>query len=126
LQFSPTAVELVSFHARANKLAIVLRWETATEIDNLGFNLYRADALEGPRTQLNAGLIPSQTPPGSPVGSVYKYRDRTFVRGVTHYYWLEAVDVYGHGEFYGPVSATMADYPLKSDPQVPQPFDSGR
>ena len=102
----PTAIDLVSFTARPRKAAIVLRWETATEIDNLGFNLYRAESPEGERTRLNASLIPSQAP-GSPVGAVYTWRDTSVQPGVTYYYWLEDVDLHGHATLHGPVSATM-------------------
>ena len=38
----PSAVTLVSFAAREADDKIVLQWETATEVDNVGFNLYRA------------------------------------------------------------------------------------
>ena len=39
----PTAVKLLSFTATGQKKAIVLNWETASETDNLGFNLYRSE-----------------------------------------------------------------------------------
>jgi hypothetical protein len=99
----PTAVDLASFEAAGAAGNIVLNWETASEIDNLGFNLYRADSADGPRTQLNAGLIPSQNP-GSPVGASYQFVDNTASSGATYYYWLETMDVYGQTNLHGPVS----------------------
>jgi hypothetical protein len=115
-QTNPTAIDLLSFTATPHKAAIVLRWETATEIDNLGFHLYRAKAPEGERTRLNASLIPSQNP-GSPVGAVYTWRDRSAQPGVTYYYWLEDVDLHGQGTLHGPVSATMKPRLLPAHPQ---------
>jgi hypothetical protein len=103
----PTAVCLASFEATATAQSVALSWETASEIDNLGFNLYRGDAADGPWTQLNADLIPSLVPPGSPVGATYTYEDGGLQAGMTYYYRLEAVDVYGQSEFYGPVSAAL-------------------
>ena len=103
----PTAVELVSFEAKARRKAIVVRWETASEIDNLGFNLYRGESPDGPWTQLNDNLIPSQVPPGSPIGAVYEFRDPGVLPGITYHYLLEDVDVYGAGTFHGPVAATL-------------------
>jgi len=38
----PTAVELLDFSATRRKNAVVLEWETASELDTVGFNLYRS------------------------------------------------------------------------------------
>ena len=102
----PTAVTLVSFTARPRRDSILLRWETATELDNLGFHLYRAESPEGARTRLNADLIPSRNP-GSPAGAVYTWRDRGAQPGVTYYYWLADVDVRGTTTLHGPETARV-------------------
>ena len=91
---NPTAVELVSFSATPRRNGIRLDWATATELDNVGFNLYRAESLEGERLRLNPSLIPAQAP-GSPVGAEYTWLDATAQPGITYYYWLEDVDLYG-------------------------------
>jgi hypothetical protein len=98
----PTAVELARFEAWPEGRAIHVEWETATEIDNLGFNLYRADTADGPYVKLNEELIPSQAP-GSPEGAVYVWLDSTVQTGRTYYYKLEDVDIYGHTTLHGPV-----------------------
>jgi hypothetical protein len=120
---TPQAVTLASFTALPTGNAITLDWATASELDNLGFNLYRARSAAGPRTQLNASLILSQVP-GSPVGAAYQFVDTAVKPGVTYYYWLEAVDVAGASELYGPVSAAVQGTrrPLPVRPQLaPQP-----
>ncbi|MBN1139658.1 MAG: S8 family serine peptidase, partial [Anaerolineae bacterium] len=99
---SPTAVELARFEGWPEGLAIHVEWETVTEIDNLGFNLYRAESPDGPYVKLNEELIPSQAP-GSPVGAVYVWLDEAVQAGQTYYYKLEDVDVYGHTTMHGPV-----------------------
>jgi hypothetical protein len=53
--------------------AITLAWETASEMDLLGFHLYRAEAVSDPRTRLTEDLLPVQAP-GSPVGAGYIVR----------------------------------------------------
>jgi len=105
---NPLDVELASFTATPQAWArsIRLDWETITEVDNLGFNLYRAESPAGRQIRLNASLIPSQGP-GSPIGFRYTFVDRTALAGRTYYYWLEAVDVHGTAASYGPVSATI-------------------
>jgi hypothetical protein len=99
---SPTYVRLARFQAWPERAAIHVEWETVTEIDNLGFNLYRADAPEGLYARLNRELIPSQAP-GSPSGAIYVWLDSTVQTGRTYYYKLEDVDVYGHNTLHGPV-----------------------
>ncbi len=95
-----------SFTATPTDTAIGLVWETANEIDTLGFNVYRAASLDGPLTQLNNSLIPCQSS-GSPMGAVYTYLDETVAPGIMTYYWLEAVDVSGAATRHGPVSAVV-------------------
>jgi hypothetical protein len=51
-------------------------------------------------------LIPGQMP-GSPVGAVYTFLDDNVVTGMTYYYWLEDVDVYGVATPHGPVTAGL-------------------
>ncbi len=101
----PTAVELARFEARSQSEGILVEWETASEVDNLGFNLYRSESPEGRRVQMNRNLIPSQAP-GGPVGATYTWSDTRVSAGTTYYYWLEAVDVHGTATGHGPVSAT--------------------
>jgi hypothetical protein len=103
---TPTGVEIKSFKAFPEAPAVHVRWETVQEIDNLGFNLYRSNTRAGLRTKLNAQLIPSLVPPGSPFGAVYDYLDAFRLRpGRRYFYWLEAVDLYGNTETYGPARA---------------------
>jgi hypothetical protein len=101
----PTAVTLVSFTAVAGRGAIILTWETATELDNLGFNLYRSEALDGDYVRLNQSLISGQHP-GSPEGAVYTWQDVDVSPGVAYYYKLEDLDLHGGRRFHGPVWAT--------------------
>jgi hypothetical protein len=105
LNLTPTAVELLWFNARPKGGAITVRWETASEVDNAGFNLYRATALNGEKMQLNGDLIPSKVPPGSPIGAEYSWLDTRVVAGTIYYYWLEDVDIYGRATLHGPVKA---------------------
>jgi hypothetical protein len=102
----PTAVRLASFGAEARGRAIVVSWETAAEIDNLGFYLYRSDAADGDYRRLNDAIIPSRFP-GSPRGATYTWLDDQVTPGTLYYYRLEDVDRYGERTFHSPVSATV-------------------
>jgi hypothetical protein len=102
----PTAVTLARFEATAAKGGILVEWETATEMDTLGFNLYRGEPAGGPYARLNEALIPSQSP-GVPTGASYAWLDGGVEAGFTYYYLLEDVDVQGQAVRHGPVHATV-------------------
>ena len=53
-----TAVKLMSFEARPLDSANSLTWQTGSELDNLGFHVYRALSADGPWTRISASLIP--------------------------------------------------------------------
>ncbi len=102
--FSPAAVTVASFDAVQQDDAVLVTWETASELNNRGFNLYRGTSLAGPDRQLNATLIPSQSQ-GNPGGFIYTWEDRAeLVPGTTYFYWVEDVDIYGVATRHGPVS----------------------
>jgi hypothetical protein len=110
LSDSPTAVTLASFDATPQDDAILVIWETAMELDNVGFNLYRSESAEGPYTLLNGTLIPPQFP-GEVMGGVYEYLDTDVLPGVPYYYKLEDIDVKGVSTFHGPVSTSVITAP---------------
>ncbi len=99
-----TAVELVAFEGLGLDGAVELRWETASELNNLGFHLYRASSEDGPFERITANAIPGLG--SSPVGARYSYRDTNVVNGVTYFYELEDIETTGKTELHGPVSAT--------------------
>jgi hypothetical protein len=106
-----TAVDLTYFEAAWNEGAagekvatgVTLRWETATELDNVGFNVYRSSSEKGEWIKLNRELIPSQVPPGSPTGATYEFIDKEVESGAEWFYLLEDVDVNGTLTQHGPV-----------------------
>ena len=110
-----TAVTLSSFSATGRDQAVDLSWTTASELQNLGFNLYRGDAAGGPFTRITSSLIPGLG--SSPTGQSYAYRDSGLVNGRTYYYELEDVETTGATERHGPVSAT-ATAPSSTPPST--------
>jgi hypothetical protein len=112
--FDPNAVEIQSFTATGEADVIRLDWETASEVDNLGFNLYRAESFTGVRTKLNNELIPAV--PGSNQGAVYDFTDTTPARGITYYYWLEDVSINYNTAIHGPETAKVLTDVVGSNP----------
>lgn len=102
----PLAVTLAEFYAEQVDDYVQVTWETASELNNRGFNLYRATAPAGPFTRLNQFLIPSQSQ-GSPGGFTYTWQDRDgLVAGTDYYYQLEDVATGGATTLHGPVSVS--------------------
>lgn len=98
-----TLIRLESLEALAGSGEVSVIWSTASEIDNAGFNLYRA-AGDGLYEKITGELIPAEGSPTS--GAVYEYVDRDVRNRTTYRYLLEDVDLNGVGFSHGPVSAT--------------------
>ncbi len=97
---TPTAITLAYFNAKAGKDGrVTLMWETATEVGNAGFNLYRSKDEDGDYVKINKdGIIPARGDAVS--GASYSLVD-TPGKG-TFYYKLEDVDEIGVSAMYGP------------------------
>ena len=108
----PTAIDLVYFGAVPTASGILIKWRTGTEIDNVGFHLWRADAIDGDYSQITPALIPAE---GNEVsGAFYSYRDSHVETGERYWYKLEDIDQNGAGTFHGPVSAKAGSIKLVS------------
>jgi hypothetical protein len=99
---SPNAVEIEYFEATGQFKSGLLEWKTVTEMNNLGFNIYRSFRLNGPRVQINAELILADI--FGQGGSEYAYLDIGLYPNRTYFYWLEDVDFDGTTTLYGPIS----------------------
>ncbi len=99
-----TLIELADFAVKPGNRKATLQWKTASEIDNAGFNIYRAESPEGDYVKINDTLIIGQG--SSMQGTIYEFVDRNVQNRKTYYYKLQDVDVEGKSTFNGPVSTT--------------------
>jgi hypothetical protein len=99
-----TVVSLTFFAATPLDSSVGLDWETGSELDNLGFYLYRGLSGDGPWTRLTPSLIPGLG--SSPEGRSYSWSDTGLANGRTYFYRLEDVDRHGGITSHGPVWAT--------------------
>ena len=96
-----TPVTLASFYAYRDKASgeLAIEWTTATEVANLGFNLYVA--LGRTRFPLNAQLIPSKASQSTqPLSYAARFPDPAG-RAATKLY-LEDLDIMGVRKMHGP------------------------
>ena len=101
---STTQIGLSSFTATPVSRKVVLEWTTASEIDNAGFNLYRAESENGEYVKINDELISAQG--SSTEGASYEFVDEGLQNRTNYYYKLEDLDFDGQSTFHGPVKAT--------------------
>jgi len=99
----PTLIDLASFTATPSNGKVLLEWSTASELDNAGFNIYRAGA-DGAYAKINAEIIPAQG--NSANGADYQFVDNNVQNRQTYSYQLEDVDLSGAVTTHGPVQAT--------------------
>lgn len=71
--------------------SIQIEWDTATELNTAGFNLYRSPAVDGDFSRINDKLIPSRG--DGLTGAAYTYSDQSVTGGETYYYLLEEVEL---------------------------------
>lgn len=103
----PTSAEVRSFTATTTGHDVILRWETITEIDNLGFNIWRSLQPASGYERVNRRLIPSQAI--GTHGASYEHVDRGVPAGFW-YYKLETISTAGRTEgWHGPISIWLRE-----------------
>ena len=90
LRYDATLVDLAWFDAVQIGRRALVAWETKTETDNQGFNLYRKTGEDGLFARINATLIPAEG--GAASGARYFYVDTGLRPGTTYYYRLVDVE----------------------------------
>jgi hypothetical protein len=82
-----------------------IEWTTQSENNMLGYNVYRSYINEQSSAgQVNPEIIEAQN---SSASNDYSFTDESIDIETTYFYWLEAVDMDGTNNFFGPVSVTI-------------------
>ena len=89
----PLPVELSQFSARFDKARVVIRWTTASELNNAGFNILRSDSRDGEFAQVNEDMIQGNGTTGQ--RSTYQWVDITAKPHAAYYYRIEDVSFAG-------------------------------
>jgi len=116
----PLPVMLTSFTAAFDQYP-ALMWTTVSESNMLGFNVLRSDAPDlGSAVLINPALIPAYNTAST---SNYRYIDTgNLIPGTTLYYWLEAVSLDYHSQFFGNIELLIPNDHDPQDPPVPPAF----
>ena len=102
----PTNIELQSFYAEVSNDGVIIRWSTASEPENAGFNLYRSINENANYEKINPTIIPAKGTATS--GAEYSFSDNPPQRG-TYYYKLQDIDLQGRSNYHGPISITITN-----------------
>ncbi len=105
----PSAVTMSDFRALSTGGGVGLAWQSGYEVNNLGYRVWRDN--NGTRTPVNKELVAGSAlqigGAALTAGKEYRVLDRSLSTGAS--YWLEAVDIDGSSEWFGPVTADTAD-----------------
>jgi hypothetical protein len=104
----PTGARMVDLSAEAQGGGVLVSWQTASELDVLGFRVLRSSTPEGGFVPQHEALI-SATKSGSDLGAAYTYLDTEVVPGEVYYYRLEIALLDGEVEQYGLAEATASE-----------------
>lgn len=123
---SSLAVSLSGFSAEVADEHVVLNWITESEVNSVGFNIYRSISKEGPFEKVNLDIILSKG--NSSTRETYQYVDSHGNAENGYWYKLAEVDQNGVETFYGLIYVPCQEIdvmPKKTGllPNYPNPFN---
>ncbi len=117
---STTNTRLTALDVDATCQGNIISWQTAFEIDTLGFNVARARG--GSRDVINATLIPGA---GLSGGGRHDYQIADLGAVGAAAYWIEEVHFDLSSEWFGPVTAATTPVCGSGDRPLPSPVATG-
>jgi len=91
---APTSVQLATYEVFRENGAVMLRWETASETDMVGFHIYRQQFGNEEVEQLTQSLLIAERS-GSSLGAAYSYRDQTAEANIEYSYSVGILNTSG-------------------------------
>ena len=133
----PLPVTLASFTATSSTEGVTLHWRTESEINNLGFHLYRSETKDGDYLRITPTLIKGHGTDSTPHD--YSFLDDSAEEDQTYWYLIEDVDFAGVTESSDPIEvrfhppaaleelsthfALHQNYPNPFNPETWIPYD---
>ncbi|HEV8239009.1 MAG TPA: hypothetical protein VGS57_06545 [Thermoanaerobaculia bacterium] len=98
---SPSAPEPSASPVPTPPYRNTVRWSTASEVDNFGYDVYRGTSPDGPFERITADPIPGAGTTDEP--QKYSFVDDEIDPYATYYYYVEAISLAGVRERFTPV-----------------------
>jgi hypothetical protein len=86
-------VILSTFTVIPSDTGVVVKWRTESELNNLGFDVYRSESSDGQFIKVNPAFIKGAGTDSTPRD--YQFVDESSVVGKTYYYYLETISFSG-------------------------------
>jgi hypothetical protein len=116
---APVPIELSRFVAQPSEEGVLLSWATASETNNLGWNVYRSLAEDGAYVKVNDRVIPGAGT--SSEMKMYEYLDHT-AGSSTYWYYLEQINLDGTRTQSFRVSTGPTDVAEETRRELPTAF----
>jgi hypothetical protein len=99
-----------------------LRWTTASEVDNFGFDVYRGDSEDGPFERLTENPISGAGT--TDLTTQYSFEDKDIDPYRVYFYYVESISLQGVREQFTPIIEAKAKLPASAS-AVGEPADGG-
>jgi hypothetical protein len=83
-----------------------IKWETASELNNFGFDVFRGENEEGPFTRVNENTIPGAGSIDTP--RQYEFIDDTIEAEKVYWYYVESISMSGERQKFTPTFQSRA------------------
>jgi len=78
-----------------------LKWTTASEVENFGFDIFRSESEEGPFEKRTDDPLPGAGTTDEPQS--YLWEDFDIEKGKDYYYYIESISMAGVRERFSPI-----------------------
>jgi hypothetical protein len=96
-----------------------VRWSTASEVDNFGYDVYRATSADGPFERLTRDPVPGAGTTDLP--QRYSFVDDAIDPHQAYYYYVESISLSGERERFTPVIRAKPKLPPGGPASQPSP-----
>ncbi len=118
---SPLPVELTSFSAEVNENTVKLNWQTATEVNNYGFEIQRSVVTSQKPVWMKIGFIQGHGNSNLPVE--YSFIDKNPIGGSNFDYRLKQIDNDGNFEYSDIIKVKVMPGQFSLNQNYPNPFN---
>jgi hypothetical protein len=119
----PLPVELSSFTASANQNSVNLKWQTATEVNNYGFEVERTSKVNSQTSNSweKIGFVAGNGNSNSP--KEYSFVDKSPIGGTKFQYRLKQIDNDGQFKYTDLVEVQLVPAQFELSQNYPNPFN---
>ena len=90
-----------------------IKWATASEVDNFGYNVYRGESEEGPFERVNEEIIAGAGTTDET--TYYEFVDTSNDPTRAYYYYVESISMSGVRERFTPIAKVKAKQPADGE-----------